>query len=187
LRIVFSLIGREKGLDAGRRREEIGCVPQLRCLDGDHPGEVKDVLLAKKVEPPRPPAELAVEEGIVVRPPVDLGNIKVARDVEVPTETSQLLPLHRLPLDPRPNAFQGIRELAEAVIRLSRHLHLVSDIRGQLHFEAAGKRGFTLEQTPLVTAVTVLAAFHERAPDLNLGAEQMLPLVPGSVPDDGHR
>src|SRR5438132_2746947 len=56
----------------------------------------------------------SVEEGIVTRPPVDLADIEVARDMEVPTEASQFLPLHGLSLDTSANASQGIRELSEA-------------------------------------------------------------------------
>lgn len=101
-------------------------MPQLGCLDGDHLREVEDVLLAKKVDPSRPPAELAVRERIVVWSPVDLGDIEVARDVEVLTDALQFLPLHRLPLDTSANASEGIRKLAETVIRRPRRLHLAA-------------------------------------------------------------
>ena len=44
--------------------------------------------VAEEVEPPRPPAELAVEERFVVGLPRELGDVEVARDTEVPAKAA---------------------------------------------------------------------------------------------------
>lgn len=58
----------EKCLHATGFGEEISRMAQLRRLNGDSSLQVEDVLLAEQIELPRPPAELVVKEGIVVRP-----------------------------------------------------------------------------------------------------------------------
>ncbi len=61
---------------------------QLWRLDDCGALELKDVLVAEKIKSSRSTAQLAVEEGIVVRWPVDLSDVEVTRDVKVPTEAS---------------------------------------------------------------------------------------------------
>ncbi len=60
---------------------------QLWCLNRDHP-DVKNILIPEELESSRPPAELLVEEGVVIRLPTDLPDIEVARHTEVPTEAA---------------------------------------------------------------------------------------------------
>ena len=68
----------------------------------------------------------------------------------------------------------------------SRRLDLPSDVGRKLHLDPAGQRGFPLDQLPLPTPVTVLPRLDERALELDLGTQQMPPLVPGGIPNDWH-
>jgi hypothetical protein len=45
-------------------------------LDDNSPLGVENVLIAKQIDPARPPCELAIEERVIIRAPADLGNIK---------------------------------------------------------------------------------------------------------------
>jgi hypothetical protein len=48
-------VSSEDGFDALGLGKQVSRVSKLRCLDGDHRREVKDIPLTEKVEPPRPP------------------------------------------------------------------------------------------------------------------------------------
>ena len=81
---------------------------QFGGLDRNPSGEIKDVLFSVEVQPPSSPAELLIEERIVVGLPVDLSDVEVAGDAEVPTEAAQMFPLQRLALDAGTDFGQGV-------------------------------------------------------------------------------
>jgi hypothetical protein len=85
-------VSSEEGFDALGLGKQVSRVSQLRCLDGDHLGEVEDILLTEKVESPCPLAELVVVERVIIGLPRDLSDIEVARNAEVPAEATQLCP-----------------------------------------------------------------------------------------------
>ena len=58
----------EEGFDALGLGKWVCRVTQSRCLDGDRARQIEDILVAEEVMPPRPSAELLVEEGIVIWP-----------------------------------------------------------------------------------------------------------------------
>jgi hypothetical protein len=53
-------VSSEEGPDSLGPGKQARRVIQLRCLDSDHPREVKDIFIAEKLESSRPPAELMV-------------------------------------------------------------------------------------------------------------------------------
>src|SRR5215472_3352993 len=179
-------VGGEKGLHAPRLGKDIGRMAQLWSLD-DHRGlESKDVFVPEQIEIPRAPAELAVEKVVVVRPPVDLSNIEVSRNSQVPANPLEVCPLHRFTLDTLADPGNRVRELAETMIGLPGRFYLVDGAGGQLDGQAAGEGSLPLDQLPLAPTAAILACLDKRGLNLYLGREETLPLVPGLVPDQGH-
>src|SRR5271169_309821 len=60
---------------------------------------------------------------------------------------------------------------------------LLLEIGWQFDPQPARQRSFPGNEFPLLTTLTVFAALHECALDLDLGSQQMLPLIPGTVPE----
>ena len=69
----------EKGIHASGLGEDVSRVAQLRGLHNDRLLNLENVFLPKQINPACPARQLAIEERIVVRTPVDLGDIKVTR------------------------------------------------------------------------------------------------------------
>src|SRR5215469_10744833 len=61
----------QEALHAGRLREKIGCMPELRCLD-HHSAGIEDVFISERIEPPCPLRQLLIKERVVVWPPSQL-------------------------------------------------------------------------------------------------------------------
>ena len=102
----------------------------MRRFDDNCPFEVEDIFLPKQVEPSRAPAEMAIIEGIIIRLPGDLSDLKVARDAQVPTEFLQFGFFDWLPVDSSTNPVESVRELAKAMVSLPRRFDLLSNLRG---------------------------------------------------------
>src|SRR5271165_851331 len=62
-------------------------------------------------------------------------------------------------------------------------LDLQLEIGRQFDLQPARQRSFPGNELPLLTTLAVFAALYERAFDLDLGSQQMLPLVPSAVPE----
>src|SRR5271166_5640421 len=62
---------------------------------------------------------------------------------------------------------------------------LLLEIGRQFDLQTARQRSFPGHEFPLLTTFAVLAALYERALDLDLdlGSQQMLPLIPRAIPD----
>ena len=146
-----------------RLGKQVRRVTQLRCFDRDRSGEIEDILAAEKVEPTRPPAELLVEELIVIGLPTDLRDVEVARHTKVPTEAAQLFPFHWFALDVSTNLAQGVRKLAKPVVALTSCFNLPCDVGRNLHLDAARQSGLPLIQAPLTIPALVLARLDERS------------------------
>src|SRR3974390_2282358 len=67
----------EKAVYAPRLGKHISRVAQLRGLHNDRLLHLENAFLPKQINPACPARKLAIEERIVVRTPVDLGDIKV--------------------------------------------------------------------------------------------------------------
>ena len=80
---------------------------KLRRLYGYTMLELQDVLAPKEIKSPYSLADLTVKEGIVVRAPVNLSDVEVAGEAEVPTEAAQMFPLQRLAVDAGTNFGQS--------------------------------------------------------------------------------
>src|SRR5262249_54419723 len=138
------------------------------------------------IETPCAPAELAVEKVVVVGPPVDLSNIEVCRNSQVPANPLQVSPLHRFTFNALADPGKRVRELAETMVGLAGRFHVFRSVGGQLCGQAAGEGSLPLDQLPLAATVAVLACLDKRGVNLHFGWQEMLPLVPCLVPDDGH-
>ena len=101
-------------------------------LDDRRGLESKDVFVPEQIETPCAPAELAVEEVVVVRPPGDLSNIEVSRNSQVRTNPLEVSPLHRFTLDTLADPGERVRELAETMIGLAGRFHVFRGAGGQL-------------------------------------------------------
>ena len=62
-------------------------------------------------------------------------------------------------------------------------LQLQMEIGGQFDFQPARQRSFPGDEIPLLPTPSVLAALYERSLNLDLGSQQMLPLIPCAVPE----
>src|SRR5271166_5112662 len=60
---------------------------------------------------------------------------------------------------------------------------LLLEIGRQFDLQPARQRSFPSNELPLLTTLAVFAALYERALDLDLGPQQMLPLIPGAIPE----
>src|SRR5438552_478623 len=72
------------------------------------------------------------------------------------------------------------------MVALLRRFNLLGDVGRELHPDAAGQGGLPLDQLPLAVLPTIPAHLHESALQLDLGSEQVFPLVPSCVPNDWH-
>ena len=100
-------IERQETLHAGRLREQIGCMPELRCLHHNSAG-IEDVFLAEQIQPPRPLHQLMIEERVIVWPLGQLSDIKVARHSQFSQKAVKFLLLNRLVLNSRPNPVERL-------------------------------------------------------------------------------
>src|SRR5271165_4982044 len=85
-------------------------------------------------------------------------------------------------LQAQSDLIQSPRVLAEAMIFSFGRFHLLLEIGRQLDLQPARQRGFPGDEIPLLPTLAVLAALYERRSELDLGSQQMLPLIPGAIP-----
>ena len=62
-------------------------------------------------------------------------------------------------------------------------LQLQMEIGRQFDLQPARQRSFPGDAMPLLPTLAVLAALYERALNLDLGSQEMFPLIPGAVPE----
>jgi len=60
---------------------------------------------------------------------------------------------------------------------------LQMEIGRQFDLQPAWQCRLPVDELPRAPTLAILAAPYERALDLNLGSQQMLPLIPGAVPE----
>src|SRR5208283_5494296 len=173
----------EKGIQVPGLGKDVSRVAKLRGFDDHGFLNVEDVFIPKQIDPACPACELAIEERVIVRTPTDLGDIKVTRNTQFRTHSLQLGSFDRPMLQAQPDLIQGPRILAEAMIGNFGRLQLQMEIGRQFDLQPARQRSFPGDQTPLLPTLAVLAALYERSLDLDLGSQQMLPLIPCAVPD----
>src|SRR5271157_1966319 len=95
---ALNVIG-EEGFHIRGLGKQVRRMTQLRFLDRNAHRKVEDILVAKEVHLPCSARKLLVEERIVSGLPVDLSDVEVAGDAQVPTEAAQKFPLDWLALD----------------------------------------------------------------------------------------
>src|ERR1039457_556420 len=83
----------------------------------------------------------------------------------------------------QPDLLQSARILAEAMIGSFGRFDLPMEIGWQFDLQPARQGSFPSNEFPRVTTFAVYAALYECALDLDLCSQQMLPLVPGAVPE----
>ena len=83
---------------------------------------------------------------------------------------------------PQADLIQCACVLAETVVRGPGGFQLPLHVAGALNFKSAWQRGLPANQLPCIAMFPILAALNERGVHLDLGPEQMLPLIPGGVP-----
>ena len=83
----------------------------------------------------------------------------------------------------QPDLIQSPRVLPEAMIGSFGRFDLLLEIGWQFDLQPARQGSFPGNEFPLLTTFAVLAALYEGAFDLDLGSQQMLPLIPGAVPE----
>src|ERR1019366_6900394 len=86
-------------------------------------------------------------------------------------------------LQAQPDLIQSPRVLADAMIGSLGRFHLLLEIEWQFDLQPARQCSFPGNELPLLPTFAVLAALYERAFDLDLCSQQMLPLVPSAVPE----
>src|SRR5208337_3900440 len=92
------------------------------------------------------------------------------------THSLQLGSLDRAMLQAQPELIQSPRVLAEAMIGSLGRLKLQMEVGRQFDLQPARQRSFPGNELPLLTTLAVFAALYERALELDLGSQQMLPL-----------
>src|SRR5208283_3388941 len=120
---------------------------------------------------------------VIIRTPADLGDIKVTGNPHLGTQSLQLRPLDRTMFQAQPDLIQSPRILAETMIGSFGRLQLQMEIGRQFDLQPARQRSFPGNEIPLLTTFAVLAALYERALDLDLGPQEMFPLIPGAIPE----
>src|SRR5208337_2375179 len=105
------------------------------------------------------------------------------RNTQFRTHSLQLGSLDRPMLQAQPDLIQGPRILAEAMIDNFGRLQLQMEIGRQFDLQPARQRSLPGNELPLLTTLAIFAALYERAFDLDLGSQQMLPLIPGAIPE----
>src|SRR5271157_4020750 len=144
---------------------------------------VENVFLPKQIDPACPACELAIEERVIIRAPADLGDIKVPGNMQNGTHSLQFCFLDCPTFKAKSDLVQSPRILAEAMIGSFGRFDLLLEIGRQFDIQPARQRSFPGNELPLLTTLAVFAALYERAFDLDLGSQQMLPLIPGAVPE----
>src|SRR5271157_4683201 len=173
----------EKGIHVPGLGEDVSRVAKLRSFDDNAFLNVENVFLPKQIDPACPACELAIEEWVIIRAPADLGDIEVAGNTQLRTHSLQLPSLDRPMLQAQPDLIQSARILAKAMIGGLGRFYLLLEIGWQFDLQPARQRSFPGNELPLLPALAVLAALYERALDLDLCSQQMLPLVPRAVPE----
>ena len=130
-----------------------------------------------------PGVRAGIKERVIIRAPADLGDIKVTGNTHLGTHSLQLRSLDRPMLQAPADLIQSPRILAKAMIGSFGGFDLLLEIGWQLDLQPARQCRFPGNQFPLLTTFAVLAALYERALDLDLGSQQVLPLVPRAVPE----
>src|SRR5208337_4841429 len=111
------------------------------------------------------------------------GDIKVTGNMQLGAHALQLRSLDRPMFQAQPDLIQSARILAEAMIGSFGRLQLLLEIGRQFDLQPARQRSFPGNDLPLLTTLAVFTAMYERAFDLDLGSQQMLPRVPCAVPE----
>src|SRR5271166_695294 len=173
----------EKGIHASGPGEHVSRVAQLRGLHNDRLLNLENVFLPKQINPACPARKLAIAERIVVRTPVDLGDIKVTGKMYLGTHALQLRSLDRPMFQAQPDLIQSLRVLTKAVVSSTGSVQLLLQIGRHFDLQPARQCSLPGNEFPLPAAFAVFAALHECALDLDLGSQQMLPLIPGTVPE----
>src|SRR5437667_4418365 len=102
-------------------------------------------------------------------------------------ELLKMRSLNRGGFDARANLIEPLGELAEAMVSLASFGDLFNNVCGKRDFDATRQGGFPLDQMPFVASVQILAALNEGCLDTDLCPQQMLPLVPTRIPQQGQR
>src|ERR1039458_7564298 len=135
------------------------------------------------MDPACPACELVIEERVIVRTPADLGDIKVAGNTQLGTHSLQLGSFDRPMLQAQPDLIQSVRILAKAMKGSFGRFDLQLEIERHFNPQPARQRSFPGYKLPLPAPFAEFAPLHERALDLDLCSQSMLPLIPGSVPE----
>src|SRR5271166_1877760 len=83
----------------------------------------------------------------------------------------------------QPDLIQGPRVLTKAVVSGTGSVQLPLQIGRHSDLQPARQCGFPVNEVPSLTTFAVLAASYERALDFDLASQQMLPLIPGAIPE----
>src|SRR5208337_3193543 len=83
----------------------------------------------------------------------------------------------------QPDLIQSPRILAEAMIGSFGRFQLLLEIEWQFDLQPARQSSLPGHQFPVAATFAVSAALHKRALDLDFGSQQMLPLIPGAIPE----
>src|SRR5271166_4710892 len=118
----------EKGIHASGLGEDVSRMAKLRGFYGHGFLHVENVFLPKQIDPACPACELAIEERVIIRAPADLGDIKVAGNVQLRTHSLQLRSLDRATFQAQPDLIQSARIPAEAMIGSFGRFHLQEEI-----------------------------------------------------------
>src|SRR5271157_3910131 len=103
--------------------------------------------------------------------------------MQLGTHSLQLRSLDRPMFQAQPDLIQSLRILAETMIGSFGRFHLLLEVGWKFDLQPARQRGFPGNEFPLPAMFAVLAALYERALDLDLGSQHMLPLIPRAVPE----
>src|SRR5271165_6006538 len=172
----------EKGIQVPGFGKDVSRVAKLRGFDDHGFLHVEDVFLPKQIDPACPACELAIEERVIIRAPTDLGDIKVAGSMQLGTHSLQFCFLDCPIFKAQSDLVQSPRILPETMIGSFGGFDLLLEIGRQFDLQPARQCSFPGNELPLLTTLAVFAALYERALELDLGSQQMLPLVPGAVP-----
>src|SRR5208283_5505800 len=96
----------EKSIHVPGLGEDVSRVAKLRGFYDDGFLNVENVFLPKQIDPARPACELAIEERVIIRAPADLGDIKVAGNMQLEAHSLQLGSLDRPMLQAQPDLIQ---------------------------------------------------------------------------------
>src|SRR5271157_4757769 len=83
----------------------------------------------------------------------------------------------------QPDLIQSLRVLTKAVVRGTGSVQLLLQIGRHSDLQPARQCSLPGYKFPRPASFAVFAALYERALDPDLGSQQMLPLIPGAVPE----